>query len=44
MEILLLWVDELDDAVHALRHLAPRILSTILPVALVGLAGFILVH
>lgn len=27
MEFLLLWVDELDDAVGALRHLAPKILG-----------------
>jgi hypothetical protein len=25
MEFLLLWVDELDDAIGALRHLAPQI-------------------
>ena len=27
MEFLLLWVDELDDAIGALRHLAPQILG-----------------
>jgi hypothetical protein len=27
MEILLLWIDELDDALGALRHLAPKILG-----------------
>ncbi len=27
MEFLLLWVDELDDAVGTLRHLIPRILG-----------------
>lgn len=27
MELLLLWIDELDDAVGALRHLAPKILG-----------------
>ena len=27
MEFLLLWVDDLDDAIGALRHLAPKILG-----------------
>ncbi len=27
MEFLLLWADNLDDALGALRHLAPKILS-----------------
>lgn len=27
MEFLLLWIDEVDDAVGALRHLAPKILG-----------------
>jgi hypothetical protein len=27
MEFLLLWIDELDDAVGTLRHLAPKILG-----------------
>jgi hypothetical protein len=27
MEFLLLWIDELDDAVSALRHLAPKVLG-----------------
>ncbi|HEY8539666.1 MAG TPA: hypothetical protein VIL28_12425 [Steroidobacteraceae bacterium] len=27
MEFLLLWIDELDDAVGMLRHLAPKILA-----------------
>lgn len=29
MEFLLLWIDELDDAVGALRHLAPKALGLI---------------
>jgi hypothetical protein len=27
MEFLLLWIDDLDDALGALRHLAPKIVS-----------------
>ena len=34
MEFLLLWIDELDDAMGALRHLAPRILGFVLAAAL----------
>lgn len=34
MEFLLLWIDELDDAMGALRHLAPKILGFILAAAL----------
>lgn len=30
MEFLLLWADEIDDAMGALRHLAPRALGLIL--------------
>ena len=42
MEFLLLWVDDLDDALGALRHLAPKILGFLFAVALfVGTyAGF----
>ncbi len=29
MEFLLLWIDELDDAVGALRHLAPKVLGVL---------------
>ena len=43
MEFLLLWVDELDDAMHALRHLAPKIAGFLLAVALFALTGFALV-
>lgn len=34
MEILLLWVDELDDAVGALRHLTPKILGFLFAISL----------
>lgn len=34
MEFLLLWVDELDDVVGALRHLAPKILGLLFAVLL----------
>ena len=34
MEFLLLWVDEVDDAVGALRHLTPKILGFLFAVAL----------
>jgi hypothetical protein len=44
MEFLLLWADELDDAMGALRHLLPRIAAFLLAVALFGATGFALVH
>jgi hypothetical protein len=34
MEFLLLWVDDLDDAIGALRHLAPKILGLLFAGAL----------
>jgi len=34
MEFLLLWVDELDDAIGALRHLAPQIFGFLIATAL----------
>jgi hypothetical protein len=34
MEFLLQWMDDLDDALGALRHLAPRILGFLLAVGL----------
>jgi hypothetical protein len=34
MEFLLLWIDELDDALCALRHLAPKILGFVVAIAL----------
>jgi hypothetical protein len=43
MEFLLLWVDELDDAVSALRHLAPRIVGLLIAMALFAATGFALV-
>ena len=43
MEILLLWADELDDALAVLRHYAPRILGLIVALALFAATGFALV-
>ncbi len=40
MEFLLLWVDEMDDALGALRHLAPRIAGLLLALALFAASGF----
>jgi hypothetical protein len=34
MEFLLLWVDDLDDAMGALRHLAPKILGFLFAITL----------
>lgn len=42
MEFLLLWADNVDDAVCALRHLAPKILSFVAAFALFALTGFAL--
>ena len=42
MEFLLLWIDDLDDAICALRHLAPRIAGFCLAVGLFALTGFAL--
>ena len=39
MEFLLLWVDELDDVLGALRHLAPRILGFLTATALFVATG-----
>jgi hypothetical protein len=44
MEFLLLWVDDLDDAIGALRHLAPKILSFLIAFALFAGTGFALVR
>jgi hypothetical protein len=44
MEILLLWVDELDDALAVLRHYAPRILGLLVALALFAATGFALVY
>lgn len=43
MENLLLWVDELDDAVATLRHLAPQIFSLLIAIALFAATGAALV-
>jgi len=43
MEFLLLWVDDLDDAIGAVRHLAPRIIGLLFAIALFAATGFALV-
>lgn len=43
MEFFLLWADELDDAMGALRHLLPGIVSFLCAVALFAATGFALV-
>lgn len=40
MEFLLLWADELDDALAVLRHYAPRILGFLVALALFAATGF----
>lgn len=42
MENMLLWIDDLDDALGALRHLAPKILGFLLAVVLFAATGFAL--
>ena len=44
MEFLLLWVDNLDDHVHAIRHLAPKIFGLLLAISLFVLTGIALVR
>lgn len=44
MEFLLQWADNLDDAVHALRHLAPKILTFLFAILLFVGTGFALVR
>ena len=44
MEILLLWADELDDALAALRHYAARILGLFVAIALFAATGFALMY
>lgn len=39
MEILLLWADNLDDAISALRHYGPRITGLLLAIALFVATG-----
>jgi hypothetical protein len=43
MEFMLLWMDNLDDALCALRHLAPRILGFLLAIGLFCATGVALV-
>ena len=43
MEFMLLWIDDLDDAIGALRHLAPQILGFLTAAALFAGTGFALV-
>ena len=43
MEFLLLWADNLDDAIGALRHLAPKILGFFCALALFAGTGFALI-
>ena len=40
MEFLLLWIDDLDDTVGALRHLAPKVLGFLAAVGLFAATGF----
>ncbi len=44
MEFLLLWADNLDDALHALRHLIPKLLGLTLALSLFVATGFALVR
>jgi hypothetical protein len=43
MEFLLLWADELDDALGALRHLWPQLVDFVLATLLFVMTGFGLV-
>jgi hypothetical protein len=43
MEFLLLWADDLDDAMGALRHLAPKFLGFIFALALFAGTCFALI-
>lgn len=44
MEFLLLWADNIDDAIGILRHFAPKILGLLAAVSLFTLTGIALVH
>lgn len=44
MEFLLLWADELDDALAVLRHYAPRILGLFVAIALFAATSFALLR
>lgn len=43
MEFLLLWADNLDDAMGAARHLAPKVIGFLIAVALFTATGLALV-
>lgn len=43
MEFMLLWMDNLDDALCALRHLAPKIIGFLFATALFAATGFALI-
>ncbi len=43
MEFMLLWMDNLDDALCALRHLAPKIVGFLFATALFAATGFALI-
>lgn len=43
MEFLLLWADDLDDAIGAAKHLAPKLLGLLAAMALFAATGFALV-
>ena len=42
LKFLLLWIDDLDDAFGAFRHLAPKILSFLFAALLFAATGFAL--
>jgi hypothetical protein len=44
MEFLLLWADNIDDAVGALRHLAPKVPALLAAISLFALTGIALVR
>jgi hypothetical protein len=43
MEFLLLWADDLDDAIGALRHLAPKFIGLLFALALFAATCFALI-
>ncbi len=43
MEFLLLWADNLDDALGAVRHLAPKLIGLLLAIALFAMTGIALI-
>jgi formate/nitrite transporter FocA (FNT family) len=43
MEFMLLWMDNLDDVLCALRHLAPKIFGFLFAVAMFVATGFALI-